>query len=715
MAMIFAIKEVNNDPMLLPNVTLGYMIYEACFNTHKAVKATVSFIGCHSFSIGNATAMARIVSHFNWVFLGALQDDDDYGKQGIAQFVKEVENKGHCLDFIETIPNVDEVDKINLLVSVIVVFSAEIIFSPFVKEIWKRNITGKVWIASETWATFQPYTSQRLSHIFRGTIGFALQHGSIPGFYEFLVNLQPRFQNKLDKYNKDINQIRYETSRQKTKTILNAASVTTRSKCKSGSTFLNVKHELNKNHTMTCTGLEDLRNVETQFTDVSHMRVTFHTYIATYALAHALHDLQQCVPGQGPWDNATCAAITNFQSWQLLYYLKKVTFKVNKGETFFFDKNGDPPAAYEIVNWQKNTEGDLDFKFVGVFDSSYRQEKQLRIVSSEFVWNDGTPKVSVPSSLCSNSCQPGTRKATQIGKPLCCHDCIAYSQECFQCPKYFWPTKHRDACVLMAEEFLPLYDPVTITLLVLSLIGILLVSVVVLMMYTQRELPLMNDEDLKANILLLVALGGCFGSALVFIGKPSDNVCSLRETFPCVMLSLAITCMLAKCTRIGFPLKGIRRALKPVFGTFFVLWVVAVDPRVNYNTTARLGTIIIECTLTSPLWAFCSLIYLIILALLCLGLASKAHNKDSSLNEGKFITYNMLFLLMVVVAFIPAYMSTQGKHTIITETFAIIAVAFAFLGCSFVPKLGKMIHFNSSYAPWKHLLNAINGYLTIFV
>ena len=115
---------------------------------------------------------------------------------------------------------------------------------------------------------------------------------------------------------------------------------------------------------------------------------------------------------------------------------------------------------------------------------------------------------------------------------------------------------------------------------------------------------------------------------------------------------------------------------------FSLLWALVSDPRVNYNTTARLGTIIIECTLTSPLWAFCSLTYLIILAILCLGLASKAHNDDTSSNEGKFITYNMLFLLMVVVAFIPAYMSTQGKHTIITEMFAIIAVSFAFLGFS---------------------------------
>ena len=67
--------------------------------------------------------MARIVSHFHWVFLGALQDDYEYGKQGIAQFVKEVENNGHCLDFIETIPNVEELDKINLLGEETVLYS----------------------------------------------------------------------------------------------------------------------------------------------------------------------------------------------------------------------------------------------------------------------------------------------------------------------------------------------------------------------------------------------------------------------------------------------------------------------------------------------------------------------------------------------------------------------------------------------------------------
>ena len=45
MAMIFAIEEINKSNSLLRNVTLGYMIYDACFIIQKSVKATVNFIG----------------------------------------------------------------------------------------------------------------------------------------------------------------------------------------------------------------------------------------------------------------------------------------------------------------------------------------------------------------------------------------------------------------------------------------------------------------------------------------------------------------------------------------------------------------------------------------------------------------------------------------------------------------------------------------------
>ena len=67
----------------------------------------------------------------------------------------------------------------------------------------------------------------------------------------------------------------------------------------------------------TCNCFEDLISFKTEFTNVFDMRATYRSYIVPYAVAHALHDLQQCVPGQGPLDNGTCAMITNFKSWQV--------------------------------------------------------------------------------------------------------------------------------------------------------------------------------------------------------------------------------------------------------------------------------------------------------------------------------------------------------------------------------------------------------------
>ncbi len=39
--------------------------------------------------------------------------------------------------------------------------------------------------------------------------------------------------------------------------------------------------------------------------------------------------------------------------------------------------------------------------------------------------SDGvSSNIQVPVSVCSSSCLPGTRKAVQKGKPVCCFDCL---------------------------------------------------------------------------------------------------------------------------------------------------------------------------------------------------------------------------------------------------------------------------------------------------
>ena len=45
MAMVFAINQVNDDPMLLPNVTLRYAIHDFCVSERKLIKVALNILG----------------------------------------------------------------------------------------------------------------------------------------------------------------------------------------------------------------------------------------------------------------------------------------------------------------------------------------------------------------------------------------------------------------------------------------------------------------------------------------------------------------------------------------------------------------------------------------------------------------------------------------------------------------------------------------------
>lgn len=53
-----------------------------------------------------STAMAQMVLHFGWTWVGIIAAEDDYGKYGIKDFKEQVEEAGVCISFSETLPKV---------------------------------------------------------------------------------------------------------------------------------------------------------------------------------------------------------------------------------------------------------------------------------------------------------------------------------------------------------------------------------------------------------------------------------------------------------------------------------------------------------------------------------------------------------------------------------------------------------------------------------
>uniref|UniRef100_W5M364 Receptor ligand binding region domain-containing protein n=1 Tax=Lepisosteus oculatus TaxID=7918 RepID=W5M364_LEPOC len=68
--------------------------------------------------------------------------------------------------------------------------------------------------------------------------------------------------------------------------------------------------------------------------------------------------------------------------------LKRVNFVNRFGEAVYFDENGDPPAAYDIINWQLN-KGVVSHVTVGHFDTSPDGGSQLVIDEDSIVWSTG--------------------------------------------------------------------------------------------------------------------------------------------------------------------------------------------------------------------------------------------------------------------------------------------------------------------------------------
>ncbi|XP_045928770.1 extracellular calcium-sensing receptor-like [Micropterus dolomieu] len=623
--------------------------------------------------IYQARAMARMAIRFHWTWIGAVVINNDYGQLAIQVFQEEVQGKGVCLDFIETVHRetiVNDARRAALTIQastvrVILIFCWYTDVKELFLELAKRNVTDRQFLASEAWSTSDDLFQDRaISKVASGVVGVAIRSSAIPGYENYLRSLHPM--NRPD----DV--------------------------------FL---HEFWQKE---FGGTESLEGVEHPFTDTSQLRVTYNVYLAVYAAAHALHRLLSCPDGDSsPRNSSTCSSPKHIKPIELLQHLNKVNVTTPQGEMFHF-QGADIPAMYDLVNWQNTPKGPLKIVLIGRVEGL-----ELHLNESAIQWSTGSNQV--PISVCSESCPPGTRMANRKGEPVCCFDCIPCaageiskttgSLHCEHCPLEFWSNVEQTSCIPRQLDFLAFNETLGITLTTAAVSGAAVTAAVFVVFLCYRQTPMVRANNSDLSFLLLLSLKLCFLCSLVFIGRPSVWSCRFQQAAFGISFVLCVSCLLVKTLVVLAVFRSARpgsEALMKWFGAghqrgsvclftgiqviICAIWLSLSPPVPRRDLGFQGSKVTLECAMASMVGFSLVLGYIGLLACTCLLLAFLARKLPDNFNEAKLITFSMLIFCAVWVAFVPAYVSSPGKYVVVVEIFAILASSYGLLFCIFAPK-----------------------------
>ncbi|XP_026222331.1 extracellular calcium-sensing receptor-like [Anabas testudineus] len=630
-------------------------------------------------------ALAQLVKHFGWTWVGAIRSNNDYGNNGIAIFTDTAQQLGICLEYSVPFFRTDPPNKIQKIIDiiklstskVIVAFLSHLDMDVLMNKLSHHNLTGYQWVGSEGWIFDSQTAEKDNNHILDGAIGLSIPRAHVSGIREFMLNIKP------------VNLLGNDMLTEFWEALFNC-------RFKQSPSSLENQSE--------CTGHEDLSGLQHSFVDMSLMAVFNNVYKGVFAVAHALHNILEC--------NKTCNFKVQLDPFTILQHIKKIEFKTTEGEEVYFNENGDPPAKYEIIHWQPTENGVVDFVTVGLYDASLPADKQLSLQYNSLVWAQNSKQV--PVSVCSEKCPPGTRKVLQKGKPVCCYDCIRCAEgeisnitdstTCVQCQPEFWPNEKRDACVKKEAEFLSYEEIMGALLTAASLFGTCMTAVVAFIFFRYRKTPIVRANNSELSFLLLFSLTLCFLCSLTFIGRPSEWSCMLRHTAFGITFVLCISCVLGKTMvvlmafRASLPGSNVMKWFGPtqqrlsvlaftlIQVVICILWLTISPPFPFKNFKEIKDKIILECALGSTVGFWAVLGYIGLLASFCFILAFLARKLPDNFNEAKFITFSILIFCAVWITFIPAYVSSPGKFSVAVEIFAILASSFGLLICIFIPK-----------------------------
>ncbi|XP_053216263.1 vomeronasal type-2 receptor 26-like [Podarcis raffonei] len=768
LALVFAVDKINDNPKILPNVTLGFHIYDSYTNSRMTYRTTLDLLfkshqflpnykcGINQNIIGIVGGLASVTSshmadilglfkipqfsygsfpppmndpingpsfyhmvpneglqyqgivqlllHFNWKWVGLIAKNDEGGEQFLHMMDPILSRNGICSAFTKILPehmhiwNADEIIKITKEVLPIISagnINAVVIYGETSSIITLANIIGitkvmkglflqnkKVFSATKVWITtaqidFTLHNFQKLIEIdiqiFEGSISFSIHSRELQAFQEFVRNIYPSWSED-DGFMNNFWTQAFGCS------LSNSASISN-----------------------TCSGDEKLESLPTPLFEMSMTGHSYNVHNAVYAVAHAFHILMsvrsknRTVEGMGTWSPL------NVEPWQLHSVLQRISFNNSAGDEITFNEHGELVGGFDITNLVTFPNNSYVRINVGRLEPQDSPNKKFTFNEERIKWHRGLtqsniarvslgwPLLSVPPKQQQQQNQHKTH--TPVGE-----------ETCVSCQEDRYPNRGQNQCIPKIPNFLA-FDETLAIISTISALLLSLVTVLVLVIFIKhQDTAIVKANNRSLTYILLTSLLLCFLCSLLFLGKPTEATCLLRQTAFGIIFSVSLSSILAKtisvvlafmATKPGSRMRNWvskRLAYSTVLSCSVVqvaicaLWLSTSPPFPDLDMHSSAEEIILLCNEGSVPMFYCVLGYMGFLAIVSFIVAFLARKLPDTFNEAKFITFSMLVFCSVWLSFVPTYLSTRGKYMVAVEIFSILASSAGLLGCIFPPK-----------------------------
>ncbi|XP_077171529.1 vomeronasal type-2 receptor 26-like [Paroedura picta] len=503
LALAFAIKEINENSHLLPNITWGFLILNSYFNARMTNKAILSLLSTQrqfvpnykcdilknliaviggldsETSVNMATiidnckmpqltygsfsplqdggpqfsslyqmvpkevyqymGVIRLLQYFSWKWIGVLAVDNERGERFLRTIVPLMSKEFICSAFTLRLPKLTYLDDLT-------------------DSILRQAVTFRVVLDDKVRVCFV-YSEHPSSFVLRLLL-FLVPMISYPPLHKvWIATSQWDFESMSFQRMWDIESFHGSLSFAVHSKQLPRFQIFLRAIKPSwakGDGFIQNFWEQAFSCSLTvsnihgdskniCTGEEKLETLPGILFEMDMTGHSYNVYNAVCAVAHALKIMHRPRSNHRQLTQGEQKVVQNVQSWQLHRFLRNITFNNSAGDTVHFNENGELKTGFDVTNWVTFPNGSFIRKRVGRLEPWAPSGKELTIHDKKITWHRTFNQV-VPLSICNDNCHPGYSRRKKEKEKFCCYDCVP-------CPEgMISAKKDMDSCIKCPQD-----------------------------------------------------------------------------------------------------------------------------------------------------------------------------------------------------------------------------------------------------------------------